>query len=201
MGVITLFDNLEKLIFSDITGVSELTLQLRILYGMLAVLYVVVCFYGDKLQDIMMGVTSVLFGIFLSLLLGALFHSNIVSFLGILPLGVIFGFVGYKIKRIGQGIFVGFIPSIILAIMINIIAGIGAFIVLFIIGLILSKLSITAIISLSSGVASAQLITMTFGINQSWIVVAILGCILAIAGFLVQCISMAKAIRNNREIK
>lgn len=196
MNINTLLDDIERIVLSGSFDCANINIAVNIISMLLAAVYIYICMNGHKIQRyIGIGIAFV-FGAFLGTVLGTLVNNSLISLLSMFPLGILFSILSYKVPKFGNALIISFIPSIFIGMITNTFMGTIIFIVLFIVGFSLTNISITAILSLVSGTIASQLLLINIPSINNWVTVSILGAILAIVGFFLQCLKLAKEIRE-----
>lgn len=198
MSVLNIIEHIGNLIITNSVGNTDWGIGARIVFILISLYYVTLAFKGYKMLGQLRRSIGFIAGMLLAYIIGLVSNNELIIILGVLPLGISISTLSEHVKTAGNGISTGIVPAVLLWITFGWVQGLIGFIILYLIGMILPDIAVTAIISLVCGVLSTQILFMCIPALYSWITVSIFGFIVGTAGFVVQCIILLKQATTHR---
>lgn len=198
MSVLDIIEYIGNLIITNSVGNTDWGIGAKIVFILISLYYVTLAFKGYKMLGQLRRSIGFIAGMLLAYIIGLVSNNELIIILGVLPLGISISTLSEHVKTVGNGILTGIVPAVLLWITFGWVQGLIGFIILYLIGMILPDIAVTAIISLVCGVLSMQILFMCIPALYSWITVSIFGFIVGTVGFVVQCIILLKQATIHR---
>lgn len=191
MEIEELLDALDTL-YSLSRGVSNgMSTAISLIFVIVAIFNLIQCFFGLKLFKLMTTIVGGFVGFLLGILVGLILGSVGSGLRILLPVFTVAftlagGYIAFKVYKIGVFIYTGFLPAIIFMLLARSpVAGIIAYIIFGILGVLLARPYIIVITAIPSGLAAGSAIMGVFHIYNP-AAGLLVGIVLAIVGFLYQ---------------